>query len=348
MTIQNYDTATARVGKLKGAILKHAVPREVLAITGNQHKMPKNGSDTVVFRRWLPYGGATTNSTTINRWSVTAAAHQTSEGVTPDADTIAPQDITVQLLQYSCLYMYSDKTAELYEDHIPDAMKKQVGERMGLVREMIRYGALKGCTNKFYAGGTTRATVDESVNLTGLRKISRTLQGNRADMVTQVLAPSANYNTSAVEAGYLVFCHTDCENDIRELAGFIPCADYGSRKPVHELELGSVDRFRFIVSPELSSIADSGAAVGSTGLYSTSASNIDVYPMIVVAEEAWGDVALRGMNSFNVTHIPHTQKDKSDPIGQRGYLGASFWSAAFVQNDGWMAVYEVGVTDLSA
>lgn len=346
MATQQYSTATPRVGKLKGEILKHAVPKEVLGITGTQHKMGKNQSDTVVFRRWLPYGAATTNATTINTWDVDASDHLTVEGVTPDADTIAPQDITVQLNQYSCLYMYTDKTADLYEDDVPAAMKKQTGQRMGLVREMIRYGALKGCTNKFYAGGTTRATVDEAVSLGFLRKISRSLLGNRASLITEILAPSANYNTAPVEAGFLVFCHTDCENDIRELPGFVECAAYGSRKVMHECELGSVDRYRFIVSPELAAIADSGAAVGSTGLASTSDSNIDVYPMIVVAEDAWGDVALRGLDSFNVTHLPHTHKDKNDPHGQRGYIGSIFWSASFVQNDGWMAVGEVGVTDL--
>lgn len=346
MATQNYLTATPRIAKVKGEILAHAVPKEVLGITGKQHRIGKNQSDTVVFRRWLPFGGATTNATTINQWSVTANAHLTSEGVTPDADTLTPQDITVQLNQYSCLYMYTDKVANLYEDNIPDEMKTQTGERMGLVREMIRYGALQGCTNVFYAGGTSRATTDEAISLGVLRKVSRSLLANRGSMVTKILAPSPNYNTSPIEASFLVFCHTDCENDIRELPGFVACAEYGQRKVMHELELGAVDRYRFIVSPELTSIADAGAAVGSTGLKSTSSSNIDVYPMIVVAEDAWGDVALRGMDSFKVTHIPHTQQDKNDPLGQRGYIGATFWSASFVQNDGWMAVVEAGVTDL--
>lgn len=346
MATQSYSTATPRIAKVKGEILAHAVPKEVLGITGKQHRIGKNQSDTVIFRRWLPYGGATTNATTINTWSVTAAGHQTSEGVTPDADTLTPQDITVNLNQYSCLYMYTDKVASLYEDNVPDEMKTQTGERMGLVREMIRYGALKGCTNVFYAGGTSRATTDEAVSLGVLRKVSRSLLGNRGSMVTKILSASPNYNTAPIEASFLVFCHTDCENDIRELPGFISTAEYGQRKVMHELELGAVDRYRFIVSPELSSIADAGAAVGSTGLKSTSASNIDVYPMIIVAEDAWGDVALRGMDSFKVTHIPHSQTDKNDPLGQRGYVGAIFWSAAFVQNDGWMAVLEAGVTDL--
>jgi N4-gp56 family major capsid protein len=347
MAGQTYTTAAQRIGAFKGEILKHAVPREVLGITGEQHKLGENKSDTVIYRRWLPYGGATTNATTINQWSVSAAAHETQEGVTPNAESIAPQDITVTLKQYSCLYMYTDKTARLYEDDVPAAMKKQTGERMGLVREMLRYGALKGCTNKFYAGGTSRATVDEPVSLNLLRRIARSLEGNRADFITQVLAPSANYGTSAVEAGYLVFVHTDAAADIRDLPGFTQVKDYGSRKTVHARELGSCEGFRFITSPELSSIADAGAAVGSTGLYSTSASNIDVYPMIVVADQAWGDVALRGMDSFDHTHIPHSQKTKDDPHGQRGYVGAQFWSAPFVQNDGWMAVAEIGIRALA-
>lgn len=335
MAVHSYDTATPRIGKLKGAILKHAVPREVLGITGTQHKMPQNMSDTIVFRRWLPKGGSTSAplATNINRWSVTAEEHLTQEGVTPEAETLGPQDIPVVLNQYSCLYMYTDKTAILYEDNVPDAMKKQTGQRMGLVREMIRYGALKGNTNKFYAGGTSRATVDETIGLNLLRKITRSLMANRADLITTILSASPNYATKPVEAGFLVFCHSDMEHDIREIPGFTPCAEYGSRQPVHELELGSADRYRFIISPELSSIADSGALVGATGLYSTTGTNLDVYPVIVVAEDAWGDVALRGKNSFDVTHLPHSMKDKNDPHGQRGYIGSIFWSASFVQND---------------
>ena len=346
MATQNYDTASPRIGKVKGKMLKHAIPREVLGITGEMHKIDKNMSDTVIFRRWLPFGGATTNSTTINQWSVDENAHLTQEGVTPDADTMAPQDITVTLNQYACLYMYTDKTAELYEDHIPDAMKKQAGQRMGLVREMVRYGALKGCTNKFYAGGSSRATVDEVAGISNFRAITRSLNNNRCDTVTQILSPSPNYNTTSIEAGFLVFSHTDTEQDIRDLPGFTPVKDYGSRKTIHPNELGSVENFRFIISPELSPIADSGAAVAGLNLKSTSGTSADVYPFIVVGEDAWGDLALRGKDSFDVIHIPHDREDKNDPLKQRGYLGAKFYATSFIQNDGWMAVLEAAVTDL--
>lgn len=346
MPVTKYATNTGRINKLKGEILAHAIPVEVLGITGQNKKMPKNVGDNVVYRRWLPFGAANTNVNTENRPAVVVANHLTQEGVTPTADTMTPVDVSVTLAQYACLYAVTDKTVDLYEDNVPDEMKKQTGERMGLLREMIRYGVLKAGTNVFYAGGTSRATTDEKISLGLLRKVSRNLLSNHGKSITGILAPSANYSTAPVEAGFLVFCHTDCENDIRDLPGFREVAAYGSRKPVHDQEVGSTDRYRFIVSPELAPYADSGAAVGSTGLYSTTGSNIDVYPIIVVAEDAWGDVALRGANSMDPTWIPPGQKDKNDPLGQRGYIGAKFYDAAVILNGGWMAVIEAGVKSL--
>jgi hypothetical protein len=46
--------------------------------------------------------------------------------------------------QYACLYAVTDKAVDMYEDDIPAEMKKQTGERLGLLREMIKYGVLKG------------------------------------------------------------------------------------------------------------------------------------------------------------------------------------------------------------
>ena|SRR3990167_347487 len=333
MSGNSLNTPAQRIGATKGAILKHAIPQESLGITGTMHDMAKNEGGTVKFRRFLPYGGATTSATTINRWSVTAASHELQEGASPTPDALASQDITVQLRQYGAIYYYTDFVEDLYEDDIPKAQKEILGERMGLVREMIRYGALQGCTNKFYAGGTTRGTVDGKISLNALRVISKSIKGNRAAFVTSVLEAAPKYNTVPVEAAFLVFVHTDAENDIRNLEGFKEVAAYGNRKPVHPMELGSCDNYRFIISPELTCIVNSGAAVGSTGLYSTGGTYIDVYPYIVVAKDAWGDVALRGSRSMDISHLKPGQKDKSDILGQRGYCGAKFYSAMFVQND---------------
>ena len=345
MPITAYSTNEGRINEVKGEILAHAMPVEVLALGCTMKKMPTKQGDNITYRRFLPFGATTTDVNTQNRPSVTASNHLLAEGVTPDADQLVEQDVNIQQQQYGCLYSYTDKTAELHEDDIPEEMKKQCGERMGLVREMIRYGSMKACSNKFYAGGTTRLTVDEAISLNILRQATRTLKSNHAKMPRRMLAPSANYNTYAVEASYIVFVHTDAEPDIRDLPGFINVADYGSRQPINENELGSCESFRFVTSPELAPINDGGATAAGTGL-ETSATKVNIYPFIVCGEDAVFDVALRGLNSFNNTHISHTEKSKADPLGQRGYVGCSFWAAVLVANGGWMAVIEAGVTDL--
>lgn len=348
MAIQTVNNPAQRVGIIKGEILAHAIPHEVLATGMGNKAMPKNGGETISYRRWLPFGATATNANTANRPSVDALAHLTQEGVTPAADTLVPQDVTVSMNQYACLYAVTDKMMDLSEDgaDIPGEIKQQVGERMGLVREMVRYGALRGCTNVQYAGGTTRATVDEKLTLPQLRKMTRTLKANHAGMITSVLAPSPNFSTAPVEASYLVFAHTDLESDIRDLPNFKTTAEYGQRKPVHELEIGSAEGFRFVLSADLAPLVNTGAAPAGTGLQSTGGSNIDVYPVIVMAKDAAFEVALRGKNALDPTWLPPGTKDKNDPLGQRGYAGAKFYSAAFVANNGWMGVIECGVTAL--
>ena len=347
MTTQVYSTPAGRVNEIKGEILGHAEPVEILALGMNMRKMPKNQGDNVTYRRYIPFGATTTNVNTQNRPAATASAHMLQEGVTPAADTLTPVDVNVQLNEYACLYAYTNKAAELYEDDIPEEQKVQAGERMALVREMVRFGELKSGTNVLYAGGTTRLTVDEKIGLNVLRRMTRTLKLNHAKKKTRILGPGPNYNTFSVEAAYLVFVSTDAEADVRDLPGFTKVADYANRTPISPDELGSCEEFRFITSPELTAYASSGAAVGATGLLSTDAASVDVYPFMIMGEEAAFDVALRGSESFRMNHLPHNKPDKSDPGGQRGYIFCGFWAASKIVNGGRMGVIEAGVSALT-
>ena len=351
MAMQTFALTPGRINKFKGQILAHAVPLEVLGRTGRQVPMPKNNSDTYVARRWLPYGATATSASTQNqffqnangdRGNVIVQAHQVQEGVTPAPDSIVPYDITVVMQQYSCLYGFTDKTYDLYEDDIPKAMIEQVGERVTFVNEMIIYGALRACTNQYFGGGgTTIATVSGGLTLGMVRKIAKNLQANHGKPVNKVLKPSQDYGTDAVAEGYTVYCHTDLEPDIRDLPNFTPAEKYASGKPMPN-EIGKCERFRFITSPDLPSLQNAGAVVGSTGLYSTTGTDIDVYPFIVTAQDAWGQIAVRGKDALNPTFLPPGEKSKSDPHGQRGYAGTIWWKAVMIENAGWMAVGFVG------
>lgn len=355
MGMQTFTMTPGRLNKYKGQILSHAVPKEVLGRTGRQVKFPKNNSDTYVARRWLPYGATASTASSQNqffqngtgdRGNALVIAHQTQEGVTPSPDSIIPVDTTVVLQQYSCLYGFTDKTYDLYEDDIPQQMITQVGERVTLVNEMILYGALRACTNQYFGGtGTTIATVNGGLTLGTIRRIVKNLQANHAMPVNKMLKASGDYGTDAVSEGYTVYCHTDLEPDIRDLPGFIAIEKYASGTPLPN-EIGKCERFRFITSPDLPSLQDAGAAIGATNLYSTTGVSIDVYPFIVAAQDAWSQVAVRGKDSLDPTYIPPGEKSKSDPHGQRGYAGTIWYKSVMIENNGWMAVGFVGSKNL--
>ena len=266
----------------------------------------------------------------------------TSEGVTGQPDSLVPQDITVVMTQYNCLYGFTDKMARLAEDDIPKAMAKQIAQRVALINESYMFGVLKACTNVYFGGaGTTRATTNGQLTLSMVRKITRNLAANHAEMVTEVLAGGKDYGSSPVEGGFFVYGHTDLAPDIRDMPGFTKAVEYASGTPMPN-ELGAVENFRFILSPELVPILDGGATVASApGFESSLGVNSDVYQFIVCAADAWSQIAVRGMSSIKPTYIEPGEVSKSDPHGQRGYSGAIWWKAALIENNGWMAVGNV-------
>ena len=350
--MQTYDMNPQRLGRFKGEILKHAEPMEMLCKMGRAVKYPRNNSDTYTARRYLPYGATSASATSQNtffqngtgdRGNAIVQAHQTQEGVTPLPDSISSVDVTVVIQEYAFLYGFTNKTFDFYEDDIPKEINKQIGERVTFVSEMIAYGVLRSCTNVYYGGaGTTIATVNGPVSLGQLQRIVENLRDNHAKMVTSQVSASALFGTEPIAAGYLVYCSTRLAADIRKMAGYTPIEKYASVKPMPG-ELGKVEEFRFIGHPDLPGLQDAGAAVGATDCRSTTGVNLDVYPMIVVGEDAWSRVSVRGKDALKPTYLPPGVASKSDQFGQRGYAGTLWYSGMMIENHGWMALLYVAV-----
>lgn len=351
MTTQTMTTQAARIGRLKGDILKHVQPEEVFGKFCVKKPMPRKSSDTVIFRRWLPKGATVS---TPNTWNVSAAAHELVEGETPLSEAITAQDIQATLTEYGFIYRWTNRVEDLYEDDVPSEVKKIAGERMGLLLEMIRWGQLKAGTNVFRAGSVaSRASVIALVSANLFRNIARSLRASQASKITEILDASVKVATQPIEAAYIVGCHSDLEADLRaQLSGFVHVSEYGTRKALHEQELGSWEQFRFVTSSHLAPhLSAGGTTTANTRLAagvanSTGAEAVDVYPMIVLGQEAFGDIALRGTNAMKVNMIPAGQSTKDDILGQRGLLGMQTYFTCVRLNEGHMAVAEVACSYL--
>lgn len=353
MAIQNYGTVASRnLIRAAQGMLEHAQPITVLGDFGTQREMPQNSTDTLVFRRTLPFGASVAGTTIegssryVGTPNITASNFVLAEGVTPNANSISFQDVSVQLQQYGVLFKYSNKVEQLYEDDIPGEMVKLTGETLAEVMELVRYGVLKAGSTVIYANGSSRSAVNTAISLNAIRKAARTLESNRSRRVTSRLAPGVNFATRAVQPAYVVFVHTDAVSDIRNLPGFTRVEEYGSFKPIHDREIGACEDFRFISSPLLKSFEAAGASVGSSGMLSVGSSNVDVYPFIIIGEDAWGQVALKGMSAIRPVVLKASQTNHANPLGQFGYVGASTWFATVRLNDAFMARIEAGVTAL--
>jgi len=107
MAGQKYATDTARVGIVKGEILKQAMFDEVFSSAGKTLQMAKNAGKVYKVKRFLPYGGVDNQWVAAGGDDELVAEHLTAEGVTPSADSITSTIISLTPQQYSCCLLYT-------------------------------------------------------------------------------------------------------------------------------------------------------------------------------------------------------------------------------------------------
>jgi len=315
-------------------MLDHAEPIIVLGKFASTKPIPKNSAEQVKFRRAVPFTVSTTPLT---------------EGVTPTSAAITYEDVSVTLGQYGGVIEISDKIADLAEDSVLKDAAMLSGEQAAETLEMITYGIVKAGTNVYYDKDShVRNTVDSVITLERQRKVVRFLKAQRGRPITQMLDASPKYGTSAIEGGYIAFAHTDVEADIRSLSGFVPVAEYGSRKPLCPEECGSVEGVRYILSPLFTAFANGGGTASTNGVFSTAGTQADVYPVIFMAKEAIGVVALKGANAMTPMILNPGTPSAGDPLGQRGYVSWKTYHSSVRLNEAWLVRLEVAVDDLTA
>lgn len=329
MATTTYSSLSQRTNAFAAKeMLAHAEPILCLSKFGMAKPMPKNKANVVKFRRPVPLAVATTPLT---------------EGSPPTAKALTYEDVTVTLHQYGDVVEITDVVNDLAEDPVLKDAAMMCGEQAAETIETLTWGVLQGGTNVFYANGSARNAVNTVITLNKQRAITRQLKANRGKKVTSMLSSSVKFNTEAVAAAFIAFAHTDLESDIRGLAGFTPTEQYGSMKAL-PYEIGKVEDVRYILTPVLSSVADAGGAAGS--MVSTTGSSADVYPVVYVAKDAYGHVALKGAEAMSPTIINPGQLDKSDPLGQKGMVGWKTYHKAFIANQSWMCRLECSATAL--
>ena len=340
---QYYDqtnAATYNQYNVVMALIAHAEPIMAVSRFGATKPQPKNKTDTILFSSVRPIG----YNTTTGGIDVTPSTYQIGEDTNPNPITIAYDDVTAQLHKYGVYYKTTEKTELMNERNIPEDMRATAAEGVGSIKEMIVWNQIKGGSSVTYTNGSTRAGINTSISLNALEKAKAALLAAHGSVVVKGQKSGPDYGQVAVGRAFLCYGHVNAEHDYRALAGFKDVVDYGSAKPFHDMEIGSVPGFRIILTPMLKAWAGAGSAT-LNGMQSTTA-NVDVYASGICADGAYGHVPLKGSGAMTPFVIPASQRNHANFAAQFGYVGVDFWTTCVRLKELWLNRVEHGVTAL--
>jgi N4-gp56 family major capsid protein len=306
-------------------LLKRGLPYLVLEKFGQAKALPEHATKVIKFRRYNALPNTPTALT---------------EGATPAGQTLAVTDVTATLTQYGDKVTITDVILDTHEDPTLNESVALLGEQAAQMIEKMRFGVLKAGTNVLYANGAARNAVNTAITLSLQRRAVRALKRQNARFITSIVRSTPSYGTENVAPGFVALIHPDLEADVRSLTGFVPAEKYGTMTP-WENELGKCEDVRYVSSTIFEPWADAGGAKGS--MLSTSGTSADVYPILYVARDAYGIVALKGMFALTPMVVNPKPSD-SDPLAQRGHVAWKAMQTCAILNDAWMVRVEVAAT----
>lgn len=284
--------------------------------------------------------------------SLTPATAPLAEGVTPAGQKLTYEDVSVTLEEYGDVVPLTNVIVDVHEDNKNNALLNNTsancGEQAAETIELIRFEALKAGSNVFYANGVgSRGAVASAATVNDFRKIERFFIKNKAQTISEIIRASASYGTEPVAPAYFAFCHSDCKADIEDLTGFTSVEKYSSSEKSLPGEFGKLGSIRFLRSPLFDPWLISGTSTSTLLTNGTTGTGAcDVYPIIVVAKDAYSIVPLQGKKTVKITVLNPNQPSKSDPLGQRGSVGWITMQAAKIITETFVCRLEVGARQL--
>ena len=268
------------------------------------------------------------------------------EGVAPTSQTLQYEEFDVQLYHYGKVVAITDEIDMTVEDPVLTETAMLLGEQAGLTVDRIYREVMNG-SSAFYRIGTDidggRETVAGKINSTALEIALRTLRRNNAKKFTKGISASTGVGTLPVRPAYWAICHPDLITDLEGLADFIHVSKYASQTGIDPDEVGCWKDIRIICSTNARIWPSSGALKGATGLISTDTTNIDVYSLLILGQNAYGTCPLGSDNARNIRK-GFSEGGPSNPLEQIATSGWSVWTCAVILDPKALYRIECGVT----
>ena len=203
---------------------------------GMKQPLPKNGGNTVEWRKFNTYAPATTALT---------------EGVTPAGNSVGMTKITEQIAQYGDYTTISDRLELEALDPVIAAVTEEHGAQAGDTLDILTRNVVVAGTNVMYANGKTRST------LTAADTLTPTMVDQAATFLKKQKAPTIN-------GDYIAIIHPSVAYDLRESSAWLDVHKYAQPGEIYNGEIGKLHGVRFIEDTMQKVWKDGSVAVYAT------------------------------------------------------------------------------------
>jgi N4-gp56 family major capsid protein len=286
-----------------------------------------------------------------------------AEGVTPDFSSLEHTTLMHTLKQFGSYVNTTDVQLAAAADPVLKIISERQATQAGETIDFLSFKTFRAGTQVKYVGtgATARGHVDNHIGnkqpvlgspggntptLGAIQTAIRALENNDAGKLKSKLKASVGVATEPIRESYIAICHPDLRQDIQALPDFVSVEKYSSQGDVIEGEIGGVEGVRFITTTQAVPFKDAGDTAGIGNCVSTSGVNADVYPVLILAEDAIGCATLGGMDSLR-SKVVMPKPGPGDPLGQRGTVAWDTFYSCIILQDLWMYRLEVACTKLS-
>ncbi len=290
-------------------LLMRAKPYLIHTLFAQRRNIPAKSSNTIKFRRYTNLSVATT---------------PLSEGQSPAGSQLAKTDLTATASQYGDFIEITDVVDLTVEDAIITETVELLGQQFGETMDAIVRDTLSSTASATNASNGTNGNTPSEITRTDIDGEVKTLMGNNARMISQVVPASDGVGTVPIAPSYFGLCDTDITDDLRKVAGFVDVQEYGVQGPVMEAEWGATGRVRWLVS-------SNGKATTESPVQ---------YHCFIVGQNAYAMTELENGTAATIIKA-FGSAGTSDPLNQRATAGWKTFFVSRILNDNFMRNLEV-------
>ena len=280
-----------------------------------------------------------------------------------NADVPTFTDITATIAKFGQFYIVNEEVDLFNPNGTAAELVAVLGESAGRsLNQLMRDIEEDNSTQRFAGNVAATVNVNAPVTQGDLNRVINELTVNSTRVFMPLTEGNTSIGTAPILWSYWAICHPDVAVDVAGLADFKSVETYAGQTVIANGEFGYYSLagrgVRFIMTEDASVDLGAGAVGGST--VRETASDADIYTIVIYGKDAFGSVGLgmrhtdgiyrAGDNTGGWELIFHNRGSGgiSDPFNEISTLAWKAFFAGAVLNTDWSRALRVAASDLSA